>query len=94
MFENSEFKIPTVFPEGGLAVRSQLQDRRVPSSKPDSTEDPSGMLACCTLNQTLGGKRPPTDVVRKHGEVVPNQMSSSSNRGSKLQGPSYSPFSF
>ncbi|GBN97336.1 hypothetical protein AVEN_124847-1 [Araneus ventricosus] len=36
----------------GLVERSQLRDRRVPGSKPGSTEDPPLMWDCCKLNHT------------------------------------------
>ncbi|GBN65421.1 hypothetical protein AVEN_126938-1 [Araneus ventricosus] len=62
---------------GGLVVRFRLRCRRVPSSKPDSTEDliskphsTDCMWACCTLNRTLGAKRRPVGVVRKFVEGV------------------------
>ncbi|GBL96241.1 hypothetical protein AVEN_118776-1 [Araneus ventricosus] len=32
--------------------KDSASDRRVPSSKPDSTEDPQCMWACCTPNHT------------------------------------------
>ncbi|GBO29495.1 hypothetical protein AVEN_14493-1 [Araneus ventricosus] len=35
---------------GGLVVRSRFWGRRVPGSKPDSTEDPACKGACCTPN--------------------------------------------
>ncbi|GBO25721.1 hypothetical protein AVEN_235790-1 [Araneus ventricosus] len=53
---------------GGMAERSQLWGRRVPASKPDSTEDLPYMWACCTLNHTQGLKQPPAAVVWKFGE--------------------------
>ncbi|GBO05666.1 hypothetical protein AVEN_224960-1 [Araneus ventricosus] len=53
---------------GGIVERSQLWGRRVPRSKPDSTEDLPYMWACCTLNHTQGLKHPPAAVVWKFGE--------------------------
>ncbi|GBM66513.1 hypothetical protein AVEN_252276-1 [Araneus ventricosus] len=45
--------------------------------------------ACGTLNHRSRVKRPPVGVVRKFGEGMPAQVSSStSDRGSKLRGPS------
>ncbi|GBL97333.1 hypothetical protein AVEN_170458-1 [Araneus ventricosus] len=59
----------------GLVVWSQLRDRRALGSKPYSTEDP-----LCIL---------PVGVAWKFGDGVPAQASSSSSdRGSKLRGPS------
>ncbi|GBM37110.1 hypothetical protein AVEN_103213-1 [Araneus ventricosus] len=44
--------------------------------------------AGCTLNHTYGVKCPPAGVMRKFGEGMPAQVSSSSSdRGSKLRGP-------
>ncbi|GBN76262.1 hypothetical protein AVEN_134484-1 [Araneus ventricosus] len=65
---------------GGLVVRSRPRDRRVAGSKPDSTEDPPCM-------GPVVAKRPPVGVAREFGEGVPAQVSSS-DRGSKLRGPS------
>ncbi|GBM97570.1 hypothetical protein AVEN_143801-1 [Araneus ventricosus] len=39
---------------GSLVVKYRLQGRRVPGSKPDSTEDPRCMWACSSLNHTCG----------------------------------------
>ncbi|GBM70012.1 hypothetical protein AVEN_248830-1 [Araneus ventricosus] len=73
----------------GLVVRCRLRGRSVTGSKPESTEDPFVYLACCTLNHTQGATRPPVCVVRKSGEGVPAQVSSSSSDlGSNLRGPS------
>ncbi|GBM75711.1 hypothetical protein AVEN_36105-1 [Araneus ventricosus] len=54
---------------GILVVRSRLRGRRVPGSKPDSTEDPSFMWAWCTLNRTSWLKHPPTGVVSRTRSV-------------------------
>ncbi|GBM70974.1 hypothetical protein AVEN_102910-1 [Araneus ventricosus] len=35
---------------GSLVVRGRLRGRRAPSSKPDSTEDPPCLWACCEIN--------------------------------------------
>ncbi|GBN05575.1 hypothetical protein AVEN_178025-1, partial [Araneus ventricosus] len=44
------------------------------------------MWACCTLKHTQGTNRPPAAAVRKLGEELPAQVSSSSSdRGSKLR---------
>ncbi|GBM20526.1 Uncharacterized protein ZK1073.1 [Araneus ventricosus] len=49
--------------------------------------------ACCTPNHTQRAKSPPAGAVRKFGEGVPAQASSSpSCRGSKLRGPSQNRF--
>ncbi|GBL74903.1 hypothetical protein AVEN_243736-1 [Araneus ventricosus] len=43
----------------------------------------------CTLDHKHGAKRPPAGVVRKlGGDVPPKVLSSSSDRGPKLRGPS------
>ncbi|GBM65392.1 hypothetical protein AVEN_232322-1 [Araneus ventricosus] len=74
-----------VAPSGKVSASS----RRVLGSKPDSTEDLPCMWACCTLNHTYGVNRPTAGVVRKFGEGMPVQMSSSSaDLGSKLRGSS------
>ncbi|GBN23833.1 hypothetical protein AVEN_267270-1 [Araneus ventricosus] len=62
----------------GLVVRSRPWGHTVPGSKADSTEDPSCMRSCCTLNHTKLAKRPPAGVVWKFGQGVPAQVSSSS----------------
>ncbi|GBN29415.1 hypothetical protein AVEN_246804-1 [Araneus ventricosus] len=49
-----------------LVVRSWC--RRIPDSKPDSTEDPPCMRALCTLNLTLRVKLPPAVLVRNFGK--------------------------
>ncbi|GBL75244.1 hypothetical protein AVEN_194476-1 [Araneus ventricosus] len=68
---------------GGLVVSSWGQ--RVPGSKPYSTKDPPCMRTRCKLNLTSWDKRPPSGVVRKSGERMPSQVSSSpSDWGSKL----------
>ncbi|GBN18520.1 hypothetical protein AVEN_163572-1 [Araneus ventricosus] len=54
-------------------------------SKPDSTE----YLPCMGPKSNVVAKRPPVGVTGKFGEGVPAQVSfSSSDRGSKLRGPS------
>ncbi|GBM29059.1 hypothetical protein AVEN_209566-1 [Araneus ventricosus] len=63
----------------GILVTSRLWGLRVPGSKPDSTEDPPCMWACCTPNHTWGTKRPPAGVMRKFGEGMLAQVSSSSS---------------
>ncbi|GBM57579.1 hypothetical protein AVEN_85446-1 [Araneus ventricosus] len=72
---------------GVLVVRSRFRGRRVPGSKPDSTEDPSCMWACCVINHTQGVKR--TSRWRGAEDLrrgMPAQMSSSSsNGGSKCE---------
>ncbi|GBM37215.1 hypothetical protein AVEN_14981-1 [Araneus ventricosus] len=69
-------------------VRPQLWSRRVPGSRPSSTEDPSCMGLLHAKSYAVA-KRPPVGVAWKLGEVVPAQVSSSlSDRGSKLRGPS------
>ncbi|GBN17547.1 hypothetical protein AVEN_175623-1 [Araneus ventricosus] len=48
---------------GSLEIRCQPWGRRVPGSKPDSTENRLCILGCCTLNHTQEDvKRPPADV--------------------------------
>ncbi|GBM84385.1 hypothetical protein AVEN_28709-1 [Araneus ventricosus] len=69
---------------GGLVVRSR--DRRVAGSKPGSTEDPP---CVGPAKSYVAAKCPPFGVARKFGKGVPAQVSSwSSDRGSKVQGPS------
>ncbi|GBN04805.1 hypothetical protein AVEN_270735-1 [Araneus ventricosus] len=72
----------------GLVARSRLWGRRVPGSKPDSPKIRRawGLLHAksCPV-----AKRPPVGVAWKFGEGVPAHVSSSSSdRGSKLRGPS------
>ncbi|GBM04722.1 hypothetical protein AVEN_44853-1 [Araneus ventricosus] len=67
-------------------VRSRLRDGRVSGSKSDSTGDLPCMWAWCTQNLTSCVKRPLTGVLRKFGEGVSTQVSSSSSaHGSKLR---------
>ncbi|GBO43663.1 hypothetical protein AVEN_100496-1 [Araneus ventricosus] len=74
---------------GGLVVRSRYRRGRVPALKPDTTEDTPCMWDCYTLNHSSGTERPPVGVVRKFGEGLPAQVSSSSFESvSKLRGPS------
>ncbi|GBN24750.1 hypothetical protein AVEN_119557-1 [Araneus ventricosus] len=69
---------------GGLEVRPLLRGRRDPGSKHDSSVDPPCMSAWCTLNLTSWVERPAAGGVRKFGEGVPAQVSSSpSDRGSR-----------
>ncbi|GBN43142.1 hypothetical protein AVEN_106079-1 [Araneus ventricosus] len=63
----------------GLVARSGLRSRNVPSSKPDTAKDVPFMWARCTSNLMSWVKCPFTDVVRKIGEAVPVQVSSSSS---------------
>ncbi|GBN49238.1 hypothetical protein AVEN_216372-1 [Araneus ventricosus] len=73
---------------GGLVVRSRLWGRRVPGSKPDSTED-SPCMGPVHAESYVVAKRPPVGVVRKFGEGVRAQVSSSSSDcDSKSRGPS------
>ncbi|GBL89508.1 hypothetical protein AVEN_87845-1 [Araneus ventricosus] len=70
------------WPSGKVSASGQ-------GSRPDSTEDPPCMWACCTLNHAQSVKRPPGGVVRKSVEIDAAQVSSSlSDRGSKLRDPS------
>ncbi|GBL94248.1 hypothetical protein AVEN_37944-1 [Araneus ventricosus] len=62
---------------GGLVLRSRVLGQKVPGSKSDSTEDSLFLWACYKLNHTYGSKSPPAVLVRKFGEGVPAQMSSS-----------------
>ncbi|GBL72722.1 hypothetical protein AVEN_127956-2-1, partial [Araneus ventricosus] len=51
------FRFSALLPQkgcGGLMVRRRLRSRRVRGSKPDSTEDPPCLRACCALNYTYG----------------------------------------
>ncbi|GBO12487.1 hypothetical protein AVEN_258197-1 [Araneus ventricosus] len=58
-------------------------------TNPNFTKDPSSMQGLVQPNLTPSDKRPPADVVRKFGEGVPAQVSSSlSNQDSKLRSPS------
>ncbi|GBN44890.1 hypothetical protein AVEN_120461-1 [Araneus ventricosus] len=67
---------------GGLVVRSRPPDRRVAGSKLYSTEDPPRM------GPAASPVIPPAGAVRKLGEGVPFQVSSSSSdRSSKLRSP-------
>ncbi|GBM57529.1 hypothetical protein AVEN_97644-1 [Araneus ventricosus] len=52
--------------------------RRVLGSKSDSTQDPSCMWVCSTLNPTSRPKHLTEGLVRKRGEGVSGQVSSSS----------------
>ncbi|GBM34457.1 hypothetical protein AVEN_106702-1 [Araneus ventricosus] len=68
---------------GGLVVRSQLWGRRVPGSNPITLKirRVRGLLH---TKSYIVAKRPPFGGVRKFGEGVPAQVSSSpSDRGSK-----------
>ncbi|GBN26881.1 hypothetical protein AVEN_62795-1 [Araneus ventricosus] len=58
---------------GGLVVRSRIRGRRVPGSKPDSTEGPLCVWACFVLNNTPWVKRLPACEVRKFGGEVTAQ---------------------
>ncbi|GBL86385.1 hypothetical protein AVEN_164555-1 [Araneus ventricosus] len=63
--------------------------RKFPGSKPNSTENPPCMWACCMLNHKQRTTRPPAGVVRNLGQGVPAQASSSSYESVlKLQDPS------
>ncbi|GBN07393.1 hypothetical protein AVEN_10064-1, partial [Araneus ventricosus] len=74
---------------GGLVVRSRLWGQWVPGSRPDSTEDPPCTRGLLHAKSYVVAKRPPAGVAWKLGEGVPAQVpSSSSDRGSKLRGPS------
>ncbi|GBO08150.1 hypothetical protein AVEN_18877-1 [Araneus ventricosus] len=76
-------RFPVTKARGGLVVRSRVWGRRVPGSRPDSTEDPR---VWCLLHDKsyVVAKRPPVGVAWKFEEGVPAQMSSSSSyRGSK-----------
>ncbi|GBO40159.1 hypothetical protein AVEN_157304-1 [Araneus ventricosus] len=53
---------------GCLGVMPRLRNRRVPGSKPNSTEDSPYMWAWFMLNLTSGVKRPPAGVVWKFRE--------------------------
>ncbi|GBM85466.1 hypothetical protein AVEN_215277-1 [Araneus ventricosus] len=71
-----------------VSLRYWLWGRKVPGSKPDSTEDTPlwGMLH---VKSYVVAKHPPVGVVRKVGGGSPGQgLSSSSDRGSKLRGAS------
>ncbi|GBN58263.1 hypothetical protein AVEN_137152-1 [Araneus ventricosus] len=83
---NSTFKLKTevltpLLELRDLVLRSRHRDQRVPGAKPGSIYDPPYMLAFCPLNPTSRVKR---GVVRKFGEGMPAQVSSSSSdRGLK-----------
>ncbi|GBN03703.1 hypothetical protein AVEN_258833-1 [Araneus ventricosus] len=65
------------------------RSRRFRGSKHDFNEKSVVYWASCKLNHIYRFKGPPSGVVRKFGEEVPVQMPfSSSDRGSKLRGPS------
>ncbi|GBL90957.1 hypothetical protein AVEN_203811-1, partial [Araneus ventricosus] len=73
---------------GGLEVRSRPRDRRSAGSKDDSAED-SPCMGLLHAKSYVVTKRTPVGVARKFGGEVPAQASSlSSDRGSKLRGPS------
>ncbi|GBO26261.1 hypothetical protein AVEN_11754-1 [Araneus ventricosus] len=77
-----------IWGRGGLVVRSRLWGRRAPGPNPDFTEDPPYMGLLHAKSYVVA-KRPPLGVARKLAEGVPTQVSSSSSdRGSKLRGPS------
>ncbi|GBM07171.1 hypothetical protein AVEN_15418-1 [Araneus ventricosus] len=77
---------PAYCGHGSLEVTSQLRGRKVPCSKPDSTED----LPCMCVRQIM--RREPNDPRWCGAEVwrgAPGLVSSSSSdRWSKLRGPS------
>ncbi|GBL72729.1 hypothetical protein AVEN_127962-1 [Araneus ventricosus] len=60
-----------------LVVRSR--NRRIPGSKPDSTEDLPYMWDWCTLSLTSRVKSPPPGVEREFRDGVSDQASSSSS---------------
>ncbi|GBN97975.1 hypothetical protein AVEN_253961-1 [Araneus ventricosus] len=64
---------------GGLSGRARLRGRSVPGSKPDSTEDPPCIGPVEREIIRREGRRPPSGVVRKFGEGMPAQVSSSSS---------------
>ncbi|GBM78500.1 hypothetical protein AVEN_266025-1 [Araneus ventricosus] len=69
---------------GGLVVRSRLWGRRAPVSKPDSTND-----SLCMGPAVRSGQTPSRWCGVEAWRGVPSQVSSSSSdRGSKLRGPS------
>ncbi|GBL87373.1 hypothetical protein AVEN_118326-1 [Araneus ventricosus] len=71
---------------GGLVVRSRLWGRRVRDPIPLKILRVWDLLYAKSY---VVAKRSPVGVVRKFGEGVPAQVSSSSSdRGSKLRGPS------
>ncbi|GBM13535.1 hypothetical protein AVEN_82803-1 [Araneus ventricosus] len=63
----------------GLVLTSRLGLEPSPGSKPDSNEYPSCIWVCCILNHMKGLKHPPAGVMRKFGEVLPAQASTSSS---------------
>ncbi|GBM60854.1 hypothetical protein AVEN_179009-1 [Araneus ventricosus] len=70
---------------GDLVARSRSRDRRVAGSKPDSTEV-RRVWGLLHVKSYVVVKCPPAGVVRKFGEGVSAQVSSSSSdRGSKLR---------
>ncbi|GBM23697.1 hypothetical protein AVEN_257614-1 [Araneus ventricosus] len=90
LFEKARETLGHAAGRGDLVVRSRLWSRRVPGSKPDSTEDPSCM-GLLHAKSYIVAKRPPVGMAWKFGEGAPAQVSSSSaDRGSKLRGPSQS----
>ncbi|GBL74558.1 hypothetical protein AVEN_235476-1 [Araneus ventricosus] len=77
----------SLFGRGGLVVRSRPQGKRLPGSKPDFTEN-TPCMGLLQAKSYVVANRPPACVVRKFGEEVPAQMSSSSDQGSKSRRPS------
>ncbi|GBO14535.1 hypothetical protein AVEN_239491-1 [Araneus ventricosus] len=86
-----EYRMP-ICGRGGLLVRSRLCGRRVPGSKPDSTEDPLCIgPAAHEIIRRGTNVRPPVGAARKFEEGLRAPVSpSSSDRGSKLRGQSQS----
>ncbi|GBN43284.1 hypothetical protein AVEN_167533-1 [Araneus ventricosus] len=76
------------FHRGGLVVRSRLWGRRVPDSNPIPLKI-RRVWGLLHIKSYEVAKRPPAGEAWKPGEGVPDQVSSStSDRGSKLRGPS------
>ncbi|GBN02290.1 hypothetical protein AVEN_263059-1 [Araneus ventricosus] len=63
----------------GLVVTYRLRGQRVIDSKRDYTADSACMWGYCTLNHTYWARRPLIGVVRKLGDEVPAQVTSSSS---------------
>ncbi|GBL69834.1 hypothetical protein AVEN_184271-1 [Araneus ventricosus] len=76
---------------GGLVGRYRFRVRKVPGSKPNSTEDPQCMWAWRTLDSTSWVKRTPDDVAQKIGKGQPAYFLSSSSDGTPPMSPCLMP---
>ncbi|GBM69915.1 hypothetical protein AVEN_96430-1, partial [Araneus ventricosus] len=86
-YHNTKVDLEFLQGRGGQVVMSLPQDRRIPGSKADSTEDSPCKRIWCKLDLTSCVKHPPAGVVRKLGEgSASSDVVLSYNRDSNLQG--------